>query len=817
MRLGTGLHRVRIVLLALLTLSAAACGTLEVGIAGTPGPSTETALVETRVVIPATPQGTAAEATTAPSAQAPTPTPVPAPANLYVAFSRDNNVWLWAEGGEAVQLTRRGGVDQIRISDDGAIIAFSRGGELWMVRADGSDERPLVSIDDLAAIRDVESTESELVLHRFEWIPWTHHVAFNTRLDIDVGVILSDDLWQVNAEPGEKAAVLPPGDGGEFYYSPDGRQVAVATPGSVVLFDSGGGNRREALTYTPVATASEFRYYARPVWAADSGSLRIVIPPANPYAQPPQLATVWRLATEGTSPRLLGDIPSSAMSQPAFSSDLRYVAHQAAEQVGAAENRTSLLITDLDLRGTVTYYPESDAGVQITLDSGDVITHHPQVGQIYGWAPQGQHFAFATQPDPELGFQAQIGQLGGDVVLAFPDAAAAVIDLQWVDADRYLFVAQGARGWDILLGSVGGEIVPVATVGGAGPPPSYDFAAPPTVPEPSEAATVVDLPEGLVFQTADGLWRVDGAGQPQLIFDRGAVALSPDGTRVLYDDPDDVWLADLTTGERRNVTGTSARTECCAQWWPAQPETILFSSWTPEEVGPSYGFPTLARLEGTGYTIVDDAEVSYSLPAPSPDGQTVAYDRAGKAWLYGRKTGPEPFDPSAYGVPVAYGSQGEAQWRIVSPAWSPHGDQLAWVVADCREGPCETSIGVFDLEEQTARLLHPYAPMGRGGQPPAPLWSPDGQWLAFVVEAEMVDEAGLWVFRADGQSEYPLATGDVGTNPTPVWSPDGRWLAYSSTSSDGEIRWFWLAEAGTWELSALELPPDAHLIAWVGI
>lgn len=309
---------------------------------------------------------------------------------------------------------------------------------------------------------------------------------------------------------------------------------------------------------------------------------------------------------------------------------------------------------------------------------------------------------------------------------------------------------------------------------------------------------------------------MDGAGEPQLIFDAGYGVLSPDGTMVLYTEPDDVWLADLTTGERRNVTGTSDRTECCGQWWPPQPETIVLNSWTPEEVGPSYGFPTVVQLDGTGYNVLDDAEVSYSLPAPSPDGQTVAYDRAGKAWLHGRKTGPEPFDPSAYGLPVAYGSPGESQWRIVSPAWSPDGRQLAWVVADCREERCETSIGVFDLEEQTAQLLHPYTPAGRGGQPLAPLWSPDGQWLAFVVEAESVGEAGLWVLSADGQSEYALSAGDVTTNPTPVWSPDGRWLAYSSTSSDGQTRSFWLAKAGTWERSSLNLPPDAHLVAWVG-
>ena len=125
MRSANSHNRFARVCLLLLPLVAAACGTLEVGIAGTRDPGTETALVETRVVTPAAPDATVVVATMPPSVQAPTPTAVPAPANLSVAFSRDNNVWLWAEGEEAVQLTRRGGVEGIKISDDGAIVAFS--------------------------------------------------------------------------------------------------------------------------------------------------------------------------------------------------------------------------------------------------------------------------------------------------------------------------------------------------------------------------------------------------------------------------------------------------------------------------------------------------------------------------------------------------------------------------------------------------------------------------------------------------------------------------------------------------------------------
>ena len=122
---------------------------------------------------------------------------------------------------------------------------------------------------------------------------------------------------------------------------------------------------------------------------------------------------------------------------------------------------------------------------------------------------------------------------------------------------------------------------------------------------------------------------------------------------------------------------------------------------------------------------------------------------------------------------------------------------------------------MFGLEGQTALLLHPYLPVGRGGQPAAALWSADGQWLAFSAWAEDPDDAGLWVIGADGTEEHALAAGLVRADPTPVWSPDGQRLAFSTISEDGTSRDFWLALAGRWDRTRLYLPPEARLIAWI--
>ena len=212
-------------LLFSIIIPLTACGTLEIGVELTPTPrdgaiatvaalaTQKEDLVTQAATLEALPDTTPLPAATPTSL--PFLTSVPPSTELRVAFvnvtEHGNNVWLWTEGETgAMPLTKDGGVSDVRISDDGEIVAFTRGDGLWMVRSDSTEERHLVRAEDFAAMEHREPSEFEVVLNRFDWLPGTHILAFNTRLRTEIGLVLNDDLHLINADTLERKALLRP-------------------------------------------------------------------------------------------------------------------------------------------------------------------------------------------------------------------------------------------------------------------------------------------------------------------------------------------------------------------------------------------------------------------------------------------------------------------------------------------------------------------------------------------------------------------------------------------------------------------------------
>ena len=191
--------------------------------------------------------------------QDPTPPPPPPPAVLRVVFIDDSDLWLWTEGSAANELYDDATLDvrDVRLSEDGLVVAFTLQDSfnfigLWAINTDGSNIRQLIDVATINAM----STEPAAVgvsPYRWEFVPGTHTIAFNTRLQFEgPGLFIQDDLRLVDADTAILSTLLTPGNAGQFYYSPDGSQIALVKPSSISLINADGSNRRDGvLTLRP--------------------------------------------------------------------------------------------------------------------------------------------------------------------------------------------------------------------------------------------------------------------------------------------------------------------------------------------------------------------------------------------------------------------------------------------------------------------------------------------------------------------------------------------------------------------------------------
>lgn len=240
-----------------------------------------------------------------PSATMPLPTPTlpPSLSSLQIVFSDQTQLWIWQNGIN--QLIKKGeGFVQVKISDDGSLIAFNRNFELWVIDSDGSNERLLVSADDFQSL---EPKDPGVRLKDFDWVPGTHTLFFNTRLLYDFGLAYTDDLYQVNADTMQWELLRQQRDGGTFTFSPDGRRVVMVTPQKISVMNVDNSHYRIALEYI-VAFPSEASYYAKPKWEPDSQSMLVYIPPEDHCCENP--AHILRIFADGTPAEIISELSS---------------------------------------------------------------------------------------------------------------------------------------------------------------------------------------------------------------------------------------------------------------------------------------------------------------------------------------------------------------------------------------------------------------------------------------------------------------------------------------------------------------------------
>lgn len=323
-----------------------------------------------------------------------------------------------------------------------------------------------------------------------------------------------------------------------------------------------------------------------------------------------------------------------------------------------------------------------------------------------------------------------------------------------------------------------------------GSPSATSTSTAPTVeeePQPTPTAPpqpIVDdtrPPAGLVYRNEAGLWQVEADGQSRLLTGHADAVPSSDlSLAYLWAlDSSSLSLIDLPTGQEKVVLSEPSLNGLFT--W-ADNQTILLGIYlSPEEAdGPNYGHLASLDVGSEAVTVLDSERLMFSTPVQSPDGRTIAYS-SDRPYLYSQDGGIRPFPAETF-----TGLSGVSGY--ISPAWSPDGRYLAWIVTGgpFSDDPDVTmGLAIYDLETGTATLLLAFDPARWGATPPAALWSPDGQWLALRVFGNGDEHTGLWVLDVAGLQKHHIP-GISGNANYPVWSPDGRQLIYVDYADEDE-------------------------------
>ena len=280
-------------------------------------------------------------------------------------------------------------------------------------------------------------------------------------------------------------------------------------------------------------------------------------------------------------------------------------------------------------------------------------------------------------------------------------------------------------------------------------------------------------------------------------------AVSPADGRIVYSALTEAGTSDLWT----LAPGAAAPEQllacptafCSSPSWSQDGELLLFSQRNANDFGAAAVNPPRLYImhvaSGETAPVFSDSQKLGFEARWANDGQWITYlspDFVGIG-VYNLESGAERFYPT---------QTGEAA------VWRPGHTQFVMNEQRIDGGRVSIHLYLVDpIADTRINLSGETAPVEDG----APVWSPDGTWIAF--RRNINDGPGatlskqLWIMRADGSDVRPLTSDAAIDHGPPTWSPDGRYLLYHRFPLKGPdiVISVWLMDVATgeqWQVSS---------------
>ena len=300
--------------------------------------------------------------------------------------------------------------------------------------------------------------------------------------------------------------------------------------------------------------------------------------------------------------------------------------------------------------------------------------------------------------------------------------------------------------------------------------------------------------DGFIYFVSDregggltNVWRVSekgGNAEQVTTFKSGDVrwpAISADGKTIVFEHDFGIWKLDVASRKSSPIT-----LDINAETQENTTEVRTFNSEADDYSLEPGGRRVAIAIYGEIFTApttegdlvqITDGPARDQNPVYSPDGKRIAYvsDASGREEIYVTST-------DGAGKPDKIT---DVDALKLSFSWSPDSKAIAYVSSDAK-------LRRYDFESKQTQVLT----TSQYGNLSAPVWSPDGQWIAYSKPGHirtsdicLIRSTGRERMTAEGQAmrifEERLVTFDSYNDSNPRFAPDGRKLYFTRTEGFG--------------------------------